>query len=60
MTLTRVSGEAFQGQRVLMPAFGCTHVLAVTDNGSLWSWVNGRFGSLNHNEFIKKLVLMRV
>ena len=43
-----------------MATCGCTHMLTVTDNVSLWSLGNGRFGSLAHKEFIQKLVLMRV
>lgn len=40
--------EHISKRRAIMIACGSNHVLAVTDNGSLWSWGDGRWGQLGH------------
>ena len=33
-------------RRAILLACGANHVVAVTDNGSLWAWGDGRYGQL--------------
>ena len=40
--------EALSKRRCILVASGANHTLAVTDNGSLWSWGDNRFGQLGH------------
>ena len=42
--------EALAGQRVLAVSAGGGHNLALTADGSVWSWGNGRLGKLGHGD----------
>ena len=42
--------DAFAGQRVVAVSAGGGHSLAVTADGSLWSWGNGACGRLGHGD----------
>jgi len=42
--------EAMAGQRVLAVSAGFAHSLAITADGSVWSWGRGTFGKLGHGQ----------
>jgi alpha-tubulin suppressor-like RCC1 family protein len=42
--------EAFTGQRVVAVSAGFEHSLAITADGSAWSWGSGAFGRLGHDD----------
>ena len=42
--------EAFAGQRVVAVSAGGHHTLAITADGSVWSWGYGSFGKLGHGD----------
>ena len=52
--------EAFAGRRVVAVSAGEHHSLAITANGSLWSWGCGRFGQLGHGDEHKQLLPKKV
>ena len=40
--------DAFAGQRVVAVSAGDIHSIAITADGSIWSWDEGFFGQLGH------------
>ena len=52
--------EAFYGQRVLAVSAGETHSLALTADGSVWSWGGGAFGTLGHGDWQAQLLPKKV
>ena len=42
--------EAFAGQRVVAVSAGTSHSIALTADGSVWSWGGGRGGRLGHGD----------
>ena len=42
--------EALAGQRVVAVSAGGSHSLAITADGAVWSWGEGRFGKLGHGD----------
>ena len=42
--------EAFADQRVVAVSTGAAHSLALTADGSVWSWGEGAFGKLGHGD----------
>ena len=52
--------EAFAGQRVVAVSAGGEHSLALTANGSVWSWGLGWFGRLGHGDEQSQLLPKKV
>jgi len=48
--------EAFAGQRVIVVSAGCFHSLAITADGSVWSWGWGASGQLGHGDAQNQLL----
>ena len=49
--------EAFAGRRVVAVSAGGDHSLALTADGTLWSWGGGASGSLGHGEDLSNQLL---
>eukprot|EP00277_Geminigera_cryophila_P002326 CAMPEP_0179427482 /NCGR_PEP_ID=MMETSP0799-20121207/13417_1 /TAXON_ID=46947 /ORGANISM="Geminigera cryophila, Strain CCMP2564" /LENGTH=482 /DNA_ID=CAMNT_0021202547 /DNA_START=278 /DNA_END=1726 /DNA_ORIENTATION=+ len=58
-TLVEVEA-AFGGSQVLMAACGDAHTLAVTKDGALWTFGEGRNGALGHNDHTNRLMPKRI
>ena len=56
----RVGAEAFGGARVVAAAAGEENSAAVTEDGALWTWGNGAYGRLGHNDLKHRWVPTRV
>ena len=52
--------EAFAGQRVVAVSTGDNHSLALTADGSAWSWGHGQHGRLGHGDEQLQLLPMKV
>ena len=52
--------EAFTGQRVVAVSAGANHSLAITADGSAWSWGSGFFGRLGHGDEQRQLLPKKV
>ena len=52
--------EAFGGQRVVAVSAGGGHSLALTADGSVWSWGDGGFGKLGHGDQQNQLLPKKV
>ena len=50
----------FGDKRLVLLASGSNHMAAVTDDGSLWTWGEGRSGQLGHGDWARKLTPLRV
>jgi alpha-tubulin suppressor-like RCC1 family protein len=50
----------FGGSGVLLAACGDKHTLAVTNDGTLWSWGRGERGELGHNDRAMRIIPTRV
>ncbi|EOD22027.1 E3 ubiquitin ligase [Emiliania huxleyi CCMP1516] len=48
--------EAFAGQRVVAVSAGGDHSLALTADGSVWSWGSGDYGKLGHGDQQRQLL----
>jgi len=54
------AGTAFGGLQVLTVTCGCFHTLAVTKEGTLWTFGKGENGVLGHNDLNNRLVPTRI
>ena len=52
--------EAFAGQRVVAVSAGAGHNLAITADGSVWSWGNGAYGKLGHGDWQIQLLPKKI
>ena len=52
--------EAFAGRRVVAVSAGGARNLAITADGSLWSWGDGRDGKLGHGDEQRQLLPKKV
>jgi len=52
--------EALAGQRVVAVSAGGYHNLALTTNGSVWSWGDGGFGKLGHGDMQGQLLPKKI
>ena len=52
--------EAFAGRRVVTVSAGDLHSLAITADGSIWSWGGGRFGRLGHGDYQNRLLPKKI
>ena len=52
--------EAFVGQRAFAVSAGSQHSLAITADGSVWSWGGGAFGKLGHGDTQNQLLPKKV
>ena len=52
--------EALAGQRVLAVSAGDNHSLAITTDGSVWSWGDGGEGKLGHGDEQEQLLPKKV
>ena len=52
--------EAFAGQRVVAVSASFSHSLALTADGSVWSWGDGLFGRLGHGDEERQLLPKKV
>ena len=52
--------EAFAGRRVVAVSAGITHSLAITPDGSAWSWGNGGQGQLGHGDALNQLLPKKI
>ena len=52
--------EAFAGQRVVAVSAGGGHSLAITADGSVWSWGAGAYGKLGHGDEQIQSLPMRI
>ncbi|EOD29477.1 E3 ubiquitin ligase [Emiliania huxleyi CCMP1516] len=52
--------EAFAGQRVIVVTAGAYHSLALTADGSVWSWGEGASGKLGHGDQQRQLLPKKV
>ena len=52
--------EAFAGQRVVAVSVGDSHSLALTADGAVWSWGDGRYGQLGHGDEQDQLLPQKV
>ena len=52
--------EAFAGQHVVAVSAGPNHSLALTADGSVWSWGYGAFGKLGHGDVQDQLLPKKV
>ena len=52
--------EALAGQRVVAVSAGAFHSLAITANGAVWSWGDGREGKLGHGDQQEQLLPKKV
>ena len=56
----QVGVAAFGGAKVVTAAAGYGHSVAVTEDGALWTWGDGRSGQLGHGDVETRLVPTRV
>jgi len=56
LVLTLVGAEGFRGVQIDMVAVGGAHSVALGADGRVWTWGNGRFGQLGHNDGGNRLV----
>jgi len=52
--------ETFAGQRAIALSAGTRHSLAITADGSVWSWGDGGFGKLGHGDQQTQLLPKKV
>ena len=52
--------EALAGQRVVAMLAGAMHSLAVTADGTVWSWGNGSYGQLGHGDQQNQLLPKKI
>jgi len=52
--------EAFAGRRAVTVSAGDLHSLAITADGSVWSWGDGAFGKLGHGDYQNQLLPKKV
>ena len=52
--------EAFIGRRVVAVSAGVYHSLAITADGAVWSWGEGRHGKLGHGDVQNQLLPKKV
>jgi alpha-tubulin suppressor-like RCC1 family protein len=60
LVFERVGAGAFGGARVVAAAAGRVHSMAVTEDGTLWTWGHGGYGRLGHGDEEPPLVPTRV
>ena len=52
--------ETFAGQRAIALSAGTRHSLAITADGSVWSWGDGDFGKLGHGDAQDQLLPKKI
>ena len=52
--------EAFTGRRIVAVSAGSDHSLAITADGSVWSWGGGAWGKLGHGNEQRRLLPKKV
>jgi len=56
LVLTLVGADGVRGVQIVMVATGAAHSVALGAEGKVWTWGNGRFGPLGHNDGENRLV----
>ena len=55
-----VGAARFRGARIVFAAAGCAHSGVATSEGRVWTWGDGKYGKLGHNDEQDQLVPMEV